>query len=117
MLADLVNDDLESVGCPRLSWRNDIAAVALAHSKDMVERGFFEHINPDGKSPFDRLHGSSIFFIRAAENIAAGYTTAETVLAGWLSSPEHKTNLERCSMTEHGVGRYESTWTHVFIRP
>ena len=31
-----------------------LADIARAHSWDMVTRNFFEHVNPDGKSPRDR---------------------------------------------------------------
>ena len=112
-----MNDHRQSFGCPRLVWNHDVASVAQAHSDDMVERDFFDHTNPDGESPFDRLQEAGISYSGAAENIAWGYETAEAVLNGWLNSPGHKANIENCSLTEHGVGLYQSRWTHLFIKP
>jgi uncharacterized protein YkwD len=114
---ELVNDHRASVGCPRLEWRPDVAEVAHAHSLDMVERGFFAHTNPDGASPFDRLQAAGIEYSSAAENIAWGYATAEAVLAGWLGSPGHRANIERCALTQHGIGLVDTRWTHVFVTP
>lgn len=113
----LVNDHRLEVGCPALEWDSDVARVAQAHSEDMVDRGFFAHTNPDGKSPFDRLREGGVGYASAAENIAYGYPTASAVLAGWLGSPGHKANLENCALTRHGVGLRGTHWTHLFIRP
>jgi uncharacterized protein YkwD len=117
LFVDLMNDHRESVGCGRLLWNDDVASVAQHHSEDMVERNYFDHTNPDGESPFDRLQNAGIAYTGAAENIAWGYPTASAVLQGWLDSSGHRSNIENCSLTEHGVGLYQSRWTHLFIRP
>jgi uncharacterized protein YkwD len=113
----LVNQRRVAKGCPPLIWSQRLAAVAEAHSRDMATRGFFSHTNPDGASPFDRLEDAWVRYYQAAENIAAGHRTAESVFQGWLASPKHRANLEDCNLTHHGVGRYENRWTHVLVRP
>ncbi|MDH3421639.1 MAG: hypothetical protein OEN00_01520 [Gemmatimonadota bacterium] len=40
-----------SVGCAPLTWNWSVAEVALGHSLDMVQRDFFDHVNPDGATP------------------------------------------------------------------
>jgi uncharacterized protein YkwD len=117
LFVDLMNDHRESVGCTRLLWNDDVAAVAQHHSEDMVERNYFDHTNPDGQSPFDRLQNAGIAYSGAAENIAWGYPSAAAVLQGWLNSSGHRSNIDNCSLKEHGVGLYQSRWTHLFIRP
>jgi len=117
IFVELVNDHRVSVGCEPLVWRPDVAEVARAHSQDMVERDFFAHTNPDGASPFDRLRLAGIDYSRAAENIAYGYRTAENVLDGWLGSPGHRANIERCALTQHGIGLVGTHWTHLFVTP
>jgi len=114
---DLANAHRQSVGCDDLAWNAEVAAVAQAHSLDMVRRDFFAHDNPDGESPFDRLTNAGITYSRAAENIAWGYGTAASVLDGWLNSAGHRANLENCSLTQAGVGLLETRWTHLFINP
>jgi uncharacterized protein YkwD len=106
-----------SVGCGELSWNGEVAQVAQAHSQDMVERDYFAHTSPDGDSPFDRLNEAGVSWSSAAENIAYGFTTGESVLNAWLNSSGHRANIENCNLTEHGVGLEGTHWTHLFIRP
>jgi uncharacterized protein YkwD len=117
LFAELMNAHRSTVGCAALTWNPEVAAVAQAHSEDMVARDFFSHTNPDGESPFDRLHNASITYSAAAENIAYGYPTADAVLQAWLGSAGHRANIENCALTEHGVGLQGTHWTHLFIRP
>ena len=112
-----MNAHRQSVGCGPLTWISEVADVAHAHSVDMVERDFFDHTNPDGASPFDRMRDAGLGFSRAAENIAWGYATPEAVLQGWLDSSGHRANIENCALTEHGVGLHQTRWTHLFRAP
>ncbi len=113
----LVNAHRQSVGCEELTWHEPAAQVAQGHSEDMVARGYFDHTNPDGQSPFDRLNAAGIFFRMAGENIAAGQRTAEVVLDAWLNSSGHRANIENCGFTHHGLGLSANHWTHLFLTP
>lgn len=113
----LMNAHRQSVGCDPLAWNSAVAGVAQAHSEDMIARSYFDHDNPDGESPFDRLRAAGVSYRGAAENIAYGYPSAAAVLNGWLNSSGHRRNIENCSLSEHGVGLQGTHWTHVFIRP
>ena len=104
------------MGLGALEWDAAVAAVATAHSADMIERQFFAHTNPDGDTPFDRLHDAGIVYLGAGENIAYGYPSAAAVLEAWLGSPGHRANIEYADFTHHGVGLVGTHWTHVFIR-
>ena len=116
-LVRLVNAKRRSVGCQELKWDNRLAAVALAHSRDMVSRKFFSHTNPDGKDPFDRLRDANLRFSAAAENIAIGLSTGGEVFHTWLQSPGHRGNMLDCRYTRHGIGKADGRWTHILLRP
>jgi len=117
---ELVNIERAKNGLFSLSWDADLANVARAHSKDMSNRNFFSHTNPDGKSPFDRLKAYGISYSSAAENIAAGQSTPEEVVSGWMNSSGHRANILSKSSTKLGVGYYKSNsgykhyWTQCF---
>lgn len=111
----LVNRHRQTIGCAPLQWDAQIAAVAQAHSEDMVRNNFFSHTNKRGQSPFDRLSAAGVKYSSAAENIAYGQTTAQQVLQSWLTSSGHRQNIETCSYTKHGVGMAGTKWTHVFV--
>lgn len=106
-----------SIGLRPLIWHRGIASVARAHSRDMVERRFFSHTNPDGLRSRDRVRIAGITYAAMGENIAYGHATGTAVLAGWLKSSGHRHNIEDPTYTHHGVGKVGTYWTHVFLRP
>ncbi len=118
---DLVNAERAKKGLNALEWSNELATVARAHSKDMSERGFFSHTNPDGLSAFDRIKNAGIKYSYAAENIAAGQSTPQEVVTGWMNSAGHRANILNPNLKKLGVGLYKSTggykyyWTQNFI--
>ena len=116
----LVNSERAKNGLSALSWADDIAAVARAHSSDMINRGFFSHTNPDGESPFDRLKNNGISYRTAAENIAYGQKTPADVMNAWMNSSGHRANILNKNVTELGVGAVKNNngtiyWTQVFV--
>lgn len=56
---------------PPLAFNATLLGIARTHSKDMHDRAFFAHINPDGKDPFERMADAGYAFNKAGENIAA----------------------------------------------
>jgi len=117
VLVDLVNAQRVTQGCEPLNWHEPTAQVAQAHSKDMRDRDFFSHTNPDGESPFDRLRNAGVDWNGAAgENIAWGTSSGETAFDMWINSAGHRANIENCAFTHHGVGLVDSHWTHLFVQ-
>lgn len=115
-LSTLVNGHRVSLGCTRLVEHAGVAAVARAHSEDMARRGFFDHVNPDGESPFDRLREAGIVWRGgAAENIAVGRVPADEIFRAWLGSPGHRAAIETCEYTHHGIGVIDDRWTQLFV--
>lgn len=105
---------------PALTWSDELAGIALAHSTDMAARNFFSHLDPDGVGPFDRMTRAGYTYSAAGENIGVGYPNAADVVAGWLASPGHCRNVMSPSFTELGVGYHPGTeslphlWTQQF---
>lgn len=87
-----VNEERVKAGVKPLVIDAGLTAVARAHSKDMFNRGFFAHENPDGLSPFDRMDKAGISFQVAGENIAYA-PTVELAHNGLMRSPGHRKNI------------------------
>ncbi|MBA2664791.1 MAG: hypothetical protein H0U74_21060 [Bradymonadaceae bacterium] len=81
----------------RLVW------VARAHSKDMKDKNYFDHVGPDGQDPFTRMKARGLSFNRAAENIAL---TPNMAFAhrGWMDSPGHRKNILTPEITHGALG-------------
>lgn len=111
---DLTNQERRNAGLAPFAWSDALADVAAAHCQDMSERQFFDHVNPDGLSPFDRMAAAGIHYGWAAENIAMGYPSPQAVVDGWMNSPGHRANILNEHLTTLGVGYYEGYWTQCF---
>lgn len=57
---------------PPLAMNKNLLTSARAHSQDMWTRKFFDHVNPDGKDPYQRMTAAGYPFppVTAGENIA-----------------------------------------------
>lgn len=101
----LVNAHRNALGLDGLRVQPELKDLALAHSVHMGrhEPAFFDHICPEGATPWDRATGR-IEFTAIGENIAAGQSAAEAVLRSWLDSPGHRANLEDSKWTHMGAG-------------
>ncbi|TWU35782.1 Dockerin type I repeat protein [Novipirellula aureliae] len=83
--------------------------VAIAHSQDMIERGFFAHENPDGLRPFERALNAGYGSGFAGENLAArsgiSLVRASTLLHFDLyGSPGHRYNFLLPRYRDVGLG-------------
>lgn len=113
----LVNAHRRSVGCAPLVWMQTVANAAQGHADDMARRDYFSHTSPEGHGPVDRLRAHGVSYRSMGENIAQHPGTPRDVMNGWLASPGHRQNLERCSYTHHGIGLREGYWAHLFVTP
>jgi len=103
-LLDLANASRVLAGKKTLAWDADVAGTARDHSKDMGSGGFFDHVNPQGLSPFDRMKADGIAYSAAAENIAAGQINAVFAHAEWMNSEGHRANILGDKYERLGVG-------------
>jgi uncharacterized protein YkwD len=112
---NLVNEERTNEGLSTLSFDNGLAEVARKHSQDMIDRQFFDHINPDGFSPFDRMKQAGISFSTAGENIELVYqdygcgdgsssAIAQCLFDGWMNSPGHRENMMDRYYHKEGLG-------------
>lgn len=105
----LVNRERQSRGLDVVVFHENIQKVARAHSSDMYHRGYFAHINPDGKDPFDRMADGGVKFSYAGENLALAPTVA-MVHQGLMNSPRHKENILKPEFTDLGIGVFRGPY-------
>ncbi|GAA3502343.1 hypothetical protein GCM10019016_094510 [Streptomyces prasinosporus] len=100
---ELVNEERAKAGCSPVAANGALAALATAFSEDMARRGFFDHTDPDGDTPWDRAQAAGVSDL-GGENIARGQADAEAVMRAWMDSPGHKANILNCDFRTLGVG-------------
>ncbi|MGW2877758.1 CAP domain-containing protein [Streptomyces sp. NPDC001233] len=99
----LVNQERAKVGCSPLAANSALGKLAESFSGDMAARGFFDHTDPDGRTPWDRAAAVGITSL-GGENIARGQADAAAVMQAWMNSPGHKANILNCDFKTLGVG-------------
>ncbi|MHA7963007.1 CAP domain-containing protein [Paenibacillus sp. CAU 1782] len=123
LLFDLTNAERASRGLPALEWDKLAAAASRAHSADMAARQYFNHTNPDGASPFDRMKSKGITYGLASENIAAGFGNSLFAHYSLLNSKTgHRESILDQKLTKLGTGvsfggPYRIYYTQNFYTP
>ncbi|MFS0905976.1 CAP domain-containing protein [Priestia aryabhattai] len=117
-VVDLVNQEREKQGLKPLTLNKKLSDVARTKSKDMMEKGYFDHNSPTYGSPFDMMKQFGIEYTTAGENIAKGQQSPEEVMNAWMNSDGHRKNILNPDFTEIGVGYVKGDttyWTQQFI--
>jgi len=99
----LINRERRKVGLHPLLPDTALRKVALAHSADMFERGYFGHNTPEGKDPFDRMREAHVRFYLAGENLALAQTL-DIAHQGLMDSKGHRENILRTGFGRVGIG-------------
>lgn len=105
-----VNRERAAYGLGALSTSEELNRAACVRAKEIVST--FSHTRPDGSSCF------TVSALAFGENIARGYTTADRVMAAWMSSQGHRENILRESFGSIGVCAYSQGgviyWVQLF---
>ena len=113
----LVNDYRLENGLNALEKLNIISTVAETHTHYMVEVGKVNHDN------FPERHEKLVKNADAksvGENVAYGYSSAESVVNAWIQSEGHREIIEDPEYTHFGISTEtdengRNYFTHIFI--
>jgi uncharacterized protein YkwD len=106
---EIVNQERWQNGqLPPLKGETTLNDAADTHSTNMAIRNFFSHCDLDtGSSPWDRMEDAGYTnWSYAGENIAAGYHSPESVMAAWMNSSGHRSNILSTEYREVGIGYF-----------
>lgn len=98
-----------SPGSAAMQAAVDTRAVEISYS--------FSHTRPNGLTPFSFSDAPEI----CAENIAAGYPNAQSVMTGWKNSPGHNANMLEYIIDSGSIGvfaKYVGTnsYTYYYVQ-
>lgn len=102
-MLSLVNQERRSQGLRELRSNEKLRELARAYAKDMFERGYFSHYNPEGQSPFDRMENANISYHAAGENLAYA-PNVDVAHQGLMNSPGHRANILSADFGTVGIG-------------
>lgn len=92
-------------------FRRDFRLDAAAGDRmnDMLELRYWAHESPEGTKPFSWVRLRGYQYSRAAENLAAGFDTADLLVASWMESPGHRDNVIQPEFVDVGIAVIEGS--------
>ena len=103
---NLVNAERAKAGIGLLTLNPQLVAAAQIHARDMAALGVLDHNLPGVAQPtlISRAQFVGYRYGWLGENIASGFTDAQSLVNAWMNSPEHRANIIFASLTEAGIG-------------
>lgn len=116
-IMNLVNEHRLEQGLPSLNIINLVSQEAEGHTDYMIGKGVPSHDN------FSSRHSNLVAKVKAksvGENVAYGYSTAESVVKAWVKSPAHKAIIENEKYTDFGISTKQNSegrnyFTNIFV--
>ncbi|MFN4270032.1 MAG: CAP domain-containing protein [Thermosynechococcus sp.] len=108
----LVNRDRQLNGLPPLVADELLTEAAQRHAEDMLQRQYFSHTNPEGRSPMDRFIalggrggvGENIMEQKGTLGLVLNYKLIERFQKDWMHSEGHRQNILCPEFTRFGFG-------------
>lgn len=113
---EITNNYRSLVGVPSLTLDSSLVETASIRAKEISDS--FSHTRPNGSSCFTVLSELGISYGTAGENIAAGYSSSQSVMEGWRSSSGHYQNIISSKFKKIGIGvniiNNQYYWVQIF---
>ena len=116
-ILELINNHRLSIGLNPLEDMTLVKSVAFSHTDYMVVNGEVSHANFYKRSEYLKSNASAT---KVSENIAYGYSSAESVVNAWLKSEGHRATIEG-DFTNFDIAAEENSegkwyYTNIFIK-
>ncbi|GAB6168657.1 CAP domain-containing protein [Clostridium carnis] len=108
-----VNQERAAAGLSALSYNGTMEHYARIKSKDMGDRGYFDHANPEGQMITAQMKADGVSYSAWGENIAyiqgvnGNANLANQFMTNWMNSPGHRANILSGNFSSIGVGVYK----------
>lgn len=113
---EITNNYRSLVGVSSLTLDSSLVEAANIRAKELSNS--FSHTRPNGSSCFTVLSELGISYGTAGENIAAGYSSSQSVMEGWRSSSGHYQNIISSKFKKIGIGvniiNNQYYWVQIF---
>ena len=113
---EITNNYRSLVGVSSLTLDSSLVEAACIRAKELSDS--FSHTRPNGSSCFTVLSGLGISYGTAGENIAAGYSSSQSVMEGWRFSSGHYQNIISSKFKKIGIGvnivNNQYYWVQIF---
>ncbi len=98
------NKERTSHKLERLTDNTLLDRAAQTKAEDMAKQNYWSHKTPDGKEPWVFIDKTGYKYYKIAENLAYGFNSSNSTVAGWMNSTEHRENILDKDFSEVGFG-------------
>lgn len=103
-IVDATNIERIKAGLVPLQINPKLETSASVKTHDMIDRQYFEHNSPSGKSVSDLGREAGYDYVVMGENLALGvFSESSDVVEAWMQSPGHRANILNPNYQEIGV--------------
>lgn len=102
-IVTLTNDERGKQGLPSLRANGQLMVAAQKKGEDMLAKGYWAHVSPDGRQPWAFIKEAGYTYERAGENLAKDFTDSTSAVRAWMNSPGHRANIVNVYYQEIGV--------------
>jgi len=103
----LSNEKRVAAGLPALTENGTLSQAAQAKGADMLNKGYWAHVAPDGTQPWKFFTDVGYKYRYAGENLARDFSNSASAVEAWMASPSHRENLMSPKYKEIGVAVVE----------
>lgn len=103
----LTNEKRAAVGLGALVANPTLSQAAQAKGADMLNKGYWAHVSPDGVEPWKFFKDFGYRYRYAGENLARDFSNASSAVDAWMASPSHKENILSPKYEEIGIAVVE----------
>jgi hypothetical protein len=124
LMLDEINGMRADAGLDPVELDTELSVISRAYSRDMAERDFFGHYDPDGQGANDRVREAGLRCL-VTENVGVYRSDSSTLVQtvsdlmnGFYDSGAHRANILDPDATHIGIGFYQdSTGLSTIFRP
>jgi len=103
VLVELTNNSRLQNNIAPLKYNLLLERAAQLKAQDMAAKGYFDHVSPQGATPWSWLQKVSYHFSGAGENLAINFVDSSDIERAWLNSPGHRANILESRFSEIGI--------------
>lgn len=108
------------LGLPSLKLNKYLNQAAQAKAENMFQNDYWDHIAPDGTTPWSFIKSKGYKYSVAGENLARDFQTTSPMVKAWMDSPTHRANIVHTQYTDTGIavvnGRLEGVDTTLVVQ-
>jgi hypothetical protein len=103
----LTNEKRIQAGLSPLELNQTLSQAAQAKGTDMLNKGYWAHVAPDGTTPWKFFTDVGYKYRYAGENLARDFSDPSSAVEAWMASLSHRENLLSPKYKEIGVAVVE----------